>query len=295
MANTPGELLAEISHSLALAQVNLKRAFSALEKYETSMGMAKVTKTHTIRCVQVWQDWLAANGPNTRKHITEVTGVKLTERATPHTVVWDDGIDPTDDVAFPANTLMRVRSLHEGGGRGAPPVIYFLWSQRWDVHPLFGVGPVPSDGGDGEEEPMVDPSPIGEPTEETVMALGNYEDWTLVDVPQPVRYGTLEEWDDAWASTFDGLVAAGTKPSDEIGQRFRETLPVDADGNAAIAIAYRNAVVRARSPQTLLGVIQPEPDRSGWTMVGNHNHLPHPFGEFCALSRCQRIDGSPPA
>jgi hypothetical protein len=94
-----------------------------------------------VRCIRVWEEWLTDNGPNTRQHITEATGTKLTERATPHTVLWEPRLETEGD-AIPPNTLTRFNTIRDDGSKGRPPVVYALWSQRYEVRDLFGVGPI---------------------------------------------------------------------------------------------------------------------------------------------------------
>lgn len=98
-----------------------------------------VSPTRIPNCVAVWRNWLAENGPATRQTIAEATGVKFNERGTPHTVKWVEGEAGLDFVA--PDTITRFLGLKKESGRGAPPTIYALWSQRYEVLPKFGVGP----------------------------------------------------------------------------------------------------------------------------------------------------------
>lgn len=322
MTATPGEQLAEINHALALAQTNLKRAFSALQKYEEAMGIrATERKKPAIRCLAIWQKWLAENGPNTRQAVTDATDTKLTERATPYTVVWDDDIDPTDEEAYPDDTLFRIRALHGGEGRGAPPVVYFLWSQRWDVHPLFGVGPIfgtvrITDEQSDEDRLASALSPLPEPLEPED-DLHPYPESDTVSEETSDRFATLVDWYEAWAPLFDSMVASESKPTDEQKAMLQDSLPEsEKDNLAALAVGYQEAVLRSRNPAPILGIIQPPPvsahpidpehgeevpidwdeilpdepeDKSTWEMVGSHNHLPHLFGPFCEMTACMRV------
>lgn len=280
MTYTPGEHLAEMNHTLALAQTNLRRAFSALQKYEEAMGFqTEEKKKPSIRCLAVWQKWLAENGPNTRQVITEETNVKLTERATPHTVQWDyEDIDPTDDSAYPDDMLFRIRAPRREGGRGASPVVYFLWSQRWDIHPLFGVGPLQP-----TNEESVEITDLSSGT--VVWPESEWQPEDAMAEPENVRCATMEEWNDLHAPVFDAMVVSESKPSDEVKALLRDTLPEGEIEGPAIASAYSNAVLRSREPQTLLGVIHP-PDLTGVEMVGSHNHVPHIYGPLCDIAHC---------
>lgn len=133
--------LAQFRHHHALASTHSQKA----DKYLTDFLAAITTKVSVAtlprsgpRCVTVWTEWLAANGPNTRTHITDETGVKFTERGTPYTVRWQDVQEETE---LPQNTIVRFIGQKPPSGKGAPPTIYALWYQRYDVYPLFGVGP----------------------------------------------------------------------------------------------------------------------------------------------------------
>ncbi len=128
------EALATFKHHRALADLAMERFLSILSHGESiATGQASVP-----RCVRVWAEWLAENGPATRQTITDATDVKFTERGTPHTVLWDDLRGA--DVDVPPGTIVRFKGVRPQG-RGAGPAIYALWSQRFDVLPLFGVGP----------------------------------------------------------------------------------------------------------------------------------------------------------
>jgi hypothetical protein len=137
------EALATFRHHDALAIANRQKANAALERFLdiVSYGTISATPSPNVpTCVRVWTRWLADNGPANRQDITKATGTKFTERGTPHTLRWEDIADggPSD---IPENTIIRFRGLKTDHGRGAPPTIYALWSQRFDVLPKFGVGP----------------------------------------------------------------------------------------------------------------------------------------------------------
>jgi hypothetical protein len=253
---TRDELLAEATQNYALAHHYLSKLKVTLDKLSAAHSGTPQASRPPVRCVREWQDWLDINGPTIKGDIQEATGVRFTERGTPYTVEWTPALAQEPDDRFAPHTLMKINT--KADGRGAPPKIFFLWSQRWDVHPLFGVGPIkPEDWG---EEATVAAEEIG-PIE--------YE-WSL-DEPvdnssppeEPERYDSVEEWNEAWAPLFDTLVATEAKPSDEWRQALLDTLPDGVvDGGTHIALAYAAAVKRAREPQTLLGVIHPPPSES---------------------------------
>lgn len=300
------QALSNFQHEQALSIAHARRAEGYLAQFLSMVSQKDGKRTPsglTVRCVREWTRWLSDNGPATRAHITEQTGVKFSERGTPHTFVWDDSMVDDPDDALPPNAIMRMRGA-PNPGRGAPPVIFFLWSQRWDVHPLFGVGPVKPDNmpvaldDDNLDTWAPEPNPVHtmEPQQtwltdssgksRPVVRVPLRDEWEMED--QPVRFATIGEWDAYYAPTFDALVSADVKPSDEQKQTMRDTLPEGADANAALAIAYRNAVLRSRQPSAMTGVVQPRPpDLSGVEVVGSHNHVPHIYGPLCQVSDCR--------
>ena len=262
-----------------------------------------------VRSLQAWADHLSEHGPTARSELKELTGYSLTKTAYDQTVAWTAPMAYTPDEAMPDDTVLHVQGLPTGVGR--PAVIYFLWSQRWDVNPRFGVGgvkpaklpesiamsePTETDRSFQWAEPRDDDS---WPAAATVQPDGNWPEpkhlapavtvtTTLVE-PKPA---TLTEWDDLHAPLFDDIVRSGRKPTDEQMSRLRSTCPEGADPNAAIAMAHRAAVKRSQQPQAMTGVIRPEeqpvahPDFSGFEVVGNHNHVPHAYGPLCKVSNC---------
>lgn len=140
------DALALFRHHDALAIANRTKANAALGQFLDIISYddagATVRLDRAPKCVRVWTRWLAENGPNTRAYITEATDTKFSERGTPHTIRWDDITgDTADDDLFPASTIIRFKGNKLDAGRGAPPTIFALWSQRYDVLPKFGVGP----------------------------------------------------------------------------------------------------------------------------------------------------------
>lgn len=309
------DTLVKIAQHLSVIQTYLSKVTVLVAEYQSATaqnGTVRSTNT-TIHSLHMWAEHLAANGPTARGDITAATGLNLTKSGYDRTHAWVGPMTYMPDDGFPADAVLRIKGPSNGVGR--PPVIFFLWSQRWDVLPKFGVGPV-------QPDVLPETVDLGQQYLDTVTApmdLTAEDEVALADLltgdGDSVRYATMDEWDDAWSATFDALAAAEAKPSDEVKQRMRDTLPDGADGNAAIAIAYRQATLRLREPQTLLGVIQPpvasphalvdgpweeqpldlepepEPDRSGWTMVGNHNHLEHSWSSLCEISQCVRTNG----
>jgi hypothetical protein len=233
MPQTLEELQADAMQNYAMAHHYLSKLKTVLD--EMVAARSGTVGTAPVRCVREYQDWLALNGPALKSDVHAGTGVKFTERGTPYTVDWIPSLADAPDDRFAPTTLMKINAK-QGDGRGAPAKVFFLWSQRWDVLPKFGVGP--------ERPAGIDP----------VASETQPETWTPASTvlgvvqPEPTeetqRYASLEQWDTAWAGAFDALAASETKPTDEQKQQFRDTLPEGADANASIAIAYRNATQR---------------------------------------------------
>ena len=233
---TPAELHAEAMQHYAMAHHYLGKLKTTLDQMgSASAGLARVP----VRCVREWQDWLAIHGPAFKSDIAEQTGVRFTERGTPYTVEWTPSLATEPDDHFDPSTLMKISD--KSVGRGRPPVIFFLWSQRFDVHPRFQVGPI-------REETHSNEIPDGSVAvhfDPTIAAAGG------------VRCVNMTEWDDLHAWLFDGMVVTDTKPTDEQKEMLRNSLPEGEDANAAIAIAIRNARLRTREPAALTGVVTP--------------------------------------
>jgi hypothetical protein len=146
------DALATFRHHDALAIANRKKANAALGRFLDIIsygadGTSSGPLSNVPSCVRIWTRWLVDNGPTIRQDIAEATKTKFTERGTPHTLRWED-IEDGDGADIPENTIIRFKGIKEDGGRGAPPTIYALWSQRYEVLPKFGVGPERSPGTD---------------------------------------------------------------------------------------------------------------------------------------------------
>lgn len=141
------DALASMQSHLAIAAEHSAKAQMFLEQYLSLLPVngdydsAKIMRTSkgTPRCVQVWTEWLARNGPALRQTITEATDTKLTERGTPYTLKWEDDMGSYPDNHVPPDTLVRTYVPRKD--RGGQPALFFLWSQRFDVYDKFGVGP----------------------------------------------------------------------------------------------------------------------------------------------------------
>lgn len=175
LSDAAEEALATYRHHRALADDAMNRFLTVI-----TYGKNFTQSGKTPKCVRAWQRWLADNGPNTRAHITNATGVKFTERGTPHTIKWEEGDDVSDD-RFPLYTITRFTGLPPNG-RGAPPTIYALWAQRFDVYPKFGVGPT-RNAVSTDDEPTQEPARAPDLPQEPILGV----------VP-PKHAETVAEW-----------------------------------------------------------------------------------------------------
>jgi hypothetical protein len=251
----------EAMSQYALAHHHLNRLKDVLDQMASARAFTPVSHA-PVRCVREWQDYLAINGPTLKPKITDDTGIKFTERGSQYVVEWRSALREMPDDNFAPNTLMKINARSEGK-RGSPPRIYFLWSQRWDVHPLFGVGPTgpvkPIDGdlsGDGDylsadhvARAISLDTESGPAHGAPLLGVIHPPEFQSNAEPEPpTRCATMDAWDEMWAPTFDFLASAGGKPSDEQRAEMKATVPEGSDGNAAIAIAYRDAMKRLTVP-----------------------------------------------
>lgn len=199
------DALAEFRHHQALSIQHAKKADVSLHKFLDAIPLKDAPRATTQgpRCLAVWTRWLAENGPNTRSVIAEATGVKFTERATPHTYRWVDVLNADDDQISPLSIIRFVGKKTHDGQRGAPPVIYALWSQRYDVRTKFGVGPERPQAMTGVIQPPVSAHPI-DPEFGEEQPLDFAAEPTVDDIlqPQEIIYSdrAAEDFDHvAWA------------------------------------------------------------------------------------------------
>lgn len=253
---TLDELYAEAMQNYAMSHHYLSKLKTVLDQMASARSGEAATAP--VRCVREWQDWLTANGPALKSTIHEGTGVKFTERGTAYTVDWVPSLATAPDDRFAPTTLMKISSKSDG--RGAPPKVYFLWSQRFDVYPRFGVGPDPAERVIPTGFDVADVTWPTSPDGGTVLGVvapvsahpidpefGDEQpfDWTDVEQPAEGRFATMSEWDAHHGPYFDSLVSADRKPTDDEKESLLARLPEGSDPNAAVAIAYRAAVTRA--------------------------------------------------
>lgn len=259
----PHDTLAQIVQHLAVAQTYLTKAAVLVARYQETIspsGASLARKTNSaIHSLQAWAEHLGENGPTTRGDLHEATGLNLTQSGYNRTQAWAAPMTYMADDALPADAVLRIKGTSDGVGR--PPVIYFLWAQRWDVLTKFGTGPIkPTNFEAGLHSDVVVPDAHPENRGNLVFPVETDEtlDWSEPASDEtewvPTHCSTMAEWDELHSALFDAMVGAESKPNDEQKQLLRLTVPEGEDANAAIAIAYRNATLRARS---ITGVIQP--------------------------------------
>ena len=246
------DTLSKIVQNLTTAQTYLSKAVSLVAKYQNAvdpipLGTTRGTNT-AIHSLQMWAEYLAEHGPTLRGDLDTATNLSLTRSGYDRTQAWTNPMTYMADDALPDDAVMRIKGLSNGVGR--PPVIYFLWNQRWSVLPKFGVGPTKPENMPepvtllGVIQPPISSHPIDP-------AYGDEQPINWDEIPrlindEPVRFASIDAWDEHWAPQLDILAATETKPTDEQKQELRVTLPDGAEPNASIAIAYRAAVERSR-------------------------------------------------
>lgn len=142
---SPEDLLAFARQCQDLAATYAAKANVALTEYadlvEAGQGIGSLSSTsgNSGKSLIAWAEWLAENGPALRQKVWDGTGVNLTPKGLNQTREWRAVMAMWDDDALPADKVMKIPGNCTAAGR--PPMIYFLWPQRFDVHALFGVGP----------------------------------------------------------------------------------------------------------------------------------------------------------
>lgn len=232
-----------------------------------------------------WAEWLGKNGPSLRNAVYKGTMKQLSSPASKRVLAWTKSMDTWDEEDVPSDVVCRIQCNAQQFAKGRPPTVFFLWSQRYDVYPIFRVGPIKYEYSASESSKewgtllnsggMITGMVTGTATDPLKSlrrwidgAFPEPEDTTTVQanelVDQPNRCETIEEWDAMHGALFDSIVGAapGTKLTDDQKKLLRGTCPLGLDPNASIAIANRKAAARAAlSPQLplfpLLGVVAP--------------------------------------
>lgn len=231
-------LLADLEHHTSLAAHHSKLAAEAqqrLTQYLTGKNTvtASTANRKIPKSVVAWTEWLSVNGPGLRQEVEEGAGMKLTDKGYHYTVEWEDRMASLDDDHFPDDQMLRIRTLRSG--RGAAPVAFFLWSQRWDVQDRFEVGPTEPSSIQGVIRPP-EPSPDDTVTDVTLEKTEPKEEGTP-------RYDSMEEWHARWDPLLKAIAPHDVKPSEEEMDEMLATLPPDItdDPKAIVAVAYSTA------------------------------------------------------
>lgn len=261
---------AAMQYHLSLASEHAAKADEHLRRYQLALpgGGAIRPASGSARkgpkCVRVWTDYLNQHGPGYRQDITDGTGMKFTERGTPYTVEWEDHMVEFEDDHFLADTIMRIRGIREDGGRGAAPVLYFLWSQRWGIYDAFGVGPKIRPHAAAVSEPTEDDTLLGvvhPPEPHVAMDWGTV--WDMVtdvtlEKSEPTEesepgtvsgitpFESMDEWHTRWDPFLETLAPHDAKPSEDEQAAMLSTMPEGTeDPKAIMALAYSSARRRA--------------------------------------------------
>jgi hypothetical protein len=144
---SPHEMLEEMQLQYNVARHSLEQLGVMVAAFRDTVPApleegSRSRRVGRIKSLETWVGWLKANGPAYRKEIAEATGTPLATNATAHVRQWKDHMEMWSDDQIPGDTLLNISGPRKATGR--PPVIYFLWSQRFNLMRLYGVGPIPS-------------------------------------------------------------------------------------------------------------------------------------------------------
>lgn len=192
-----------------------------------------------------WVAWLQLNRPAYRQELMESVAKPLPGNQP--VLDWKSVMATWPDSAVPDDTMCKINGQSTGMGR--PPTIYFLWSQRFDVYDLFGVGPSERPAMEATE-PEVLLGVIHPPVTADTVPLERQE----TQEPEPIeevvpRYATMVEWDERWGPLFDTLAKYDDKPTDEEKQEMILTLPEGSTEpwNVVLARSFQEAKLRSQS------------------------------------------------
>lgn len=239
------EILDQIRHHEVMIEHHTSLATSLRMQYQSLVGDSSVDwrnsllKRRPTKSHQRWVEWLSENGPASRKTIADAVGL-LTGEIPPYA-----NLLPAKGM-FPDDMMLRL-SADNPHNHGRPLDVYFLWSQRFDVLPLFGVGPERPLETDGESETLLGVIMPPEPSLDATYQEMSDEVESEPETDALTRYGTLEEWNVAHSDLFDRLAQYGAKPTDEERDLLGKTLPEGVEYGPSIAVAYSEAVKRSRS------------------------------------------------
>lgn len=138
-------LLEEIILQHNVVRHSVERLGELLANYQNTIPAphaegVKASRKSGIKSLDIWVGWLKENGPAFRQTIWDATGINLATSASPQIRKWMPHMEMWGDNDVPADMLFNIPGRSKRG-MGRPPVVYFLWSQRYDVFPNFDVGP----------------------------------------------------------------------------------------------------------------------------------------------------------
>jgi hypothetical protein len=236
-------------------EYHLSQAMHLLHQYRNgSAPLPKELAGHLARkpagmnnkSLREWVAWLKRNQTAYRQDIWDATGLNLTAHKS-SILDWTSDMAYWDDSQMPPDSLCRMRG--PAFGPGAPPSIYFLWSQRFDVHSLFGVGP------DGRPEPVEESEPetlLGvvhppvtadfKPLEQQEIRnpQDEVESRSTEEEEASQRFATMDEWHARWDPLFADLAKYSMPPTDEEKQEMLDTMPEDTGGETPGTVLARS-------------------------------------------------------
>jgi hypothetical protein len=264
-------------------EYHLSQAMHLLHQYRGASGaplpaelagsLSRKSRGTNNKSLREWVAWLKRNQPAYRQEIWDATGLNLTAPKS-SILDWTSDMAYWDDSQMPPDSLCRLRA--PAGGPGAPPSIYFLWSQRFDIHALHGVGPSERP----EPQPQLEPEPqtllgvihppvgpatvpapgteplTGEPLDGFGLPANDWDTYEEQDLPpkseptEPTRYATMDEWHARWDQVFDMLAANDAVATAEEKEQMLSTMPEDTEGEPTgtiLARALHEAKQRVRS------------------------------------------------
>lgn len=194
-----------------------------------------------------WVSWLELHGPAYRKDIMDAVGKPLPGNQP--VVDWTSIMATWPDDAVPSDTLCKINGRSTGQGR--PPVIYFLWAQRYSLLDEFGVGPSLATMLGVIQPPIVNTGsstigrlPVGSNADSPGLPADEWVDPQPEVEPEPTeeseRFATMDEWHARWDETFDVLARYGDKPSDWEKEQMIATMPEDTNGEPVGTVLARS-------------------------------------------------------
>lgn len=254
---TDNDTLSQIEFHLAQATALMATLRNGESSVTATVSVGKPIGNN--KSLREWVAWLKRTGqPALRQTIHDATGINLTAHKS-SILEWSIDMAYWPDEQVPADTLCRTRA--NSTRPGAPQSIYFLWSQRFDVHRVFGVGPserliveqpttilgvihppTPATGAVPWDQMEFDWSVVTYDTTDTDEDTD--EDTAVTRGYQP--YASMDDWHARWDPLLNMLAPYEEKPTPEEQEEMLGTLPAGTDDPKAIlAVAYSQAYRRS--------------------------------------------------